>query len=118
MSDKTEIRLLSPGTNVYESRYNGTLYVIPIDRVTKTQAISKDGKYKFKREIWNDNTVSKINRNSNIHFWVYYVETPELIQKFRKQELIEKLTRVSYKDLSNDVLEKLYICLFPENLDL
>lgn len=97
--------ILFVGAKLYRINYNEITEVLTIERVTKTQAIS--GNNKFRIELSNYSTASKMGYTDRWSNTSYYLETPELKEKLWEQETVRKLSKVDYSKLSTEVLKEL-----------
>jgi hypothetical protein len=99
--------VLFVGAKIYGiSRYNCIQVIVTIERVTKTQAIGKDGHFRFKINVSEFGTVKRIS-DSSYYLWDYYLETPELKEQFWRQQTILKLQKTDYNKLSVENLKKI-----------
>lgn len=107
-----ENKLLFAGAKLY--RYYGSRIeeIITIDRVTKTQAIA--GSFKFKIELSSDGIAKKIPNTESWSFSIYYLETPELIEQYFRQQAIEKLSVFNYKNVSTESLKQILAIIEKE----
>lgn len=97
-----------------ENRMYGIEGVYKIEKLTKTQAVS--GNTRFKNEILSGGKVSKIGEASNI--WnrtSYYIETDEFKEKYFRQNAIQTLKAANYSKLETKVLESLLSVLKQES---
>ena len=104
MNEK-EKKLLNVGDIIYgNSIYRQSKHVI--ERVTRTQAIS--GNKKFRREYFDDCWITTIGENRGFGSSSYILETPVLKQKFERVQLINFLKSIKFDTLNFDVLDKIY----------
>lgn len=88
----SEERKLKVGDRVYRVSYynnNEIKEVLTIDRVTKTQAIS--GNIKFKLEDTERHGLQTIPYQSGLKHWYYQLETEKLKQRFETQKLKKEI---------------------------
>lgn len=103
-----ETNLLKVGDRIYrEGNDNRITAVIIIERLTKTQAISKDGKYKFDIKLSNYYKTARLIGEDTWSNCTYCLETPELQEKLFRQVVIEKIKKFDYSELSTEQLTKL-----------
>ena len=104
MNEK-EKKLLNVGDVIYgNSIYRQSKHVI--ERVTRTQAIS--GNKKFRREYFDDCWITTIGSNRGFGSSSYILETPELKQGFEKSKIVNLLQNFKFDKLSFEVLNKIY----------
>ena len=96
----SEAKELNVGDVIYgKSIYHGISQYV-IDRVTVTQAIA--GKTRFQRQYYD--WINEIGGSRGYGSTIYKIETPELIEKYRRQNLISKLEHKEWSKLSTDSL--------------
>lgn len=99
-------RLLSVGDVIYgENRMYGIQEVLTIEKTTKTQGVCGD--IRFKIEVENSVRVKKIGQTYGWNTTSYYLETPELKEKYYRQNAVQKLKGFEYSKLSTEVLKEL-----------
>lgn len=81
----------------------GDIDKIPIIRVTKTQAVGQLRNLTIKFPIEYNSDTYPIGEHRYIG--ICYIETPELIQKLRRQELLKGCKSIIYDKLSIEQLE-------------
>lgn len=105
------------GAKIYGiSRYNRIQVKATIERVTKTQAIGEDGHFRFKINVSEFGTVKRIP-DSSYDLWDYYLETPELKERFWREQTILKLQKIDYNKLSVEDLRKILSIIENSNID-
>lgn len=95
---------LKVGDKVYQTYRGVPKSIMVIDRVTKTQAIS--GNVKFKIEFSNSRFISRIAGDS-YHMYSYILETPELKDRLIKLKLIQRVKNIEFEKLSKNQLQKI-----------
>jgi hypothetical protein len=99
-------RFLSVGDVVYgENRMYGIQEVLTIEKTTKTQGVCGD--IRFKIEVDSNGKVKKIGQTYGWNTTSYYLETPELKEKYYRQNAVQKLKGFEYSKLSTEVLKEL-----------
>ena len=91
---------LKVGDVVYYDSLGLNKYII--DRVTKTMAMS--GLTKFKIDY--DNIVQMVGGGWNSYC---QIETPEIKEKYEKYILINKITKINWKEMSLDTLHQVWV---------
>jgi hypothetical protein len=99
--------VLFVGAKLYRTNYNEITEVIIIERVTKTQAIAKNGTYKFGIEVSSYGTVRKLGNTDRWSSAIFYLETPKLQEQLWKQQTVKKLKDTDYSKLSVETLKEL-----------
>jgi hypothetical protein len=99
--------VLSVGSKVYRTNYSQITDVITIERVTKTQAIAKNGTYKFDVNVSSNGYVRKIGQTDRWSSAGFYLETDELKQQLWKQQAITILKNTDFSKLSDETLREL-----------
>jgi hypothetical protein len=107
---------LKEGMIIYrESRISDNLYKGEIIRTTKTQAIAKlsnNCEYRFDKEQKNDYFFEKGNNNYLQDY--YRISTPELDERYYKQMLVNKYSKIVKEELTIDQLKRI-ISIANEN---
>lgn len=103
--------VLLVGSKLYRTNYGEISEVIEIERVTKTQAIAKNGNYKFDINISNWGTAKKLGNTDRWSSSTFYVETKELKNKLIRQKNLNRLKNEDYSKLSDETLSKLLAVL-------
>ena len=99
-------RFLSIGDVIYGKDHYGIREVLKIEKVTRTQGICGD--IRFKIQVFNDSgRVVKIGQVYGWNSTSYYLETPELKENYYRQIAVKKLREFDYSILSTEVLTKL-----------
>jgi hypothetical protein len=99
-------RFLSVGDVVYgENRMYGIHEVLTIEKTTKTQGVCGD--IRFKIDVDSNGKVKKIGQTYGWNTTSYYLETPELKEKYYRQNAVQKLKGFEYSKLSTEVLKEL-----------
>lgn len=104
MEETTTKTALEIGDKVYESHYGEVLRHYTIERVTKTQAIS--GNMKFRIEVCNNGYVREVSRDK----WStrsYRLETPEIKDEYTRKNLVYQLKKYDFNTLSLDGLREI-----------
>ena len=99
--------VLKEGSRIYRTIFDKITEVITIERVTKTQAISTNGTYKFKIDVSSNGYVMKIGNTDKSSTVSYYIESPQLKKQLWKQQAIKKLKEIEYSKLHDETIEKL-----------
>lgn len=99
--------VLFVGAKLYRTNYNDITEVITIERVTKTQAIAKNGTYKFGIEVSSYGTARKLGNTDRWARASFYLETPKLQEQLWRQQNIKKLKDTDFSKLSTEVLKEL-----------
>lgn len=99
--------VLFVGAKVYRTNYSQITDVIVIERVTKTQAIAKNGAYKFDVNVSISGYVRKLGQIDKWSSASFYLETEELKQQLWQQQAIATLKKTDFSKLSADILKKL-----------
>jgi hypothetical protein len=99
---------LKYGDKIYRCYQGSPTQVLTIDRITKTQAIA--GIYKFRKKYYENSWISLIGEGS-FSMTSYYLETPELIAKLKRVNMIRKLEAVKFNDLEDDKLQLFFSCI-------
>ena len=99
--------VLSVGSKVYRTNYSQITDVITIERVTKTQAIAKNGTYKFDVNVSSSGYVRKLGQTDRLSSASFYLETEELKQQLWKQQAIATLKNTDFSKLSVEILREL-----------
>jgi hypothetical protein len=107
METTTEKRLLKAGDKLYRVHYNDVTDVVTIERTTKTQALSKDGKHKFRIELSSWGSASAMGDTNKWSSAAYYIETEELKEKLFRQKAIRKIRDFDYSTLTTDQLKEI-----------
>ncbi len=95
---------LKEGDKIYRCYRGRPESFVVIDRVTKTQAIS--GNWRFKWEYADSGRVSVVG-DSGWSFYGYFIETESLNYKFNRLRLVSDIQKKASEDLTDDVLKKL-----------
>ena len=107
---------LKEGMIIYtESRFGNNLYKGEIIRTTRTQAIAKlsnNCEYRFDKEQKNDYFYEKGNKNYLRD--CYMVATPELDERYYKQMLVNKYSKIVKEELTIEQLKRI-ISIANEN---
>lgn len=106
-----ETRYLTVGDKIYEKGNYGITDVLTIGRLTKTQAISECGNYRFRLELDSYGSATKIGPTEIWSSRTYYLETPELKAKLIRQVNIKRLKNVDFNSLSDATLEQILIII-------
>ena len=102
MEDK---KLLQVGDIIYGySAYGISRYVI--DRVTATQAISNNTK--FRREYFEGGSIFKFGESHGWNSESYSIETSELKEKYYRFKIIAILKGTDFSKLTTDQLAQIY----------
>ena len=104
---KTLPAVLFVGAKLYRTHYNEITEVITIERVTKTQAIAKNGTYKFGIEVSSYGTAIKLGNTDKWSCASFYLETPKLQEQLWKQQTVRKLKDTDYNKLTVETLKEL-----------
>jgi len=98
--------LLKVGYRLYKFQHNSIVGVVEIGRVTKTQAISECGSYKFRIEMSNPEYIICMGRGEwdSSHF---KLETPELKDRLKIQKNIARLIRADFSQLPTECINEL-----------
>jgi hypothetical protein len=108
----TDKKVLNPGDVIYGETY-GKITKHIIDRVTATQAITKEGE-RFKREYsWSVSAIGASTWSSTS----YRVETAENKEKYLRQHAIGKLRAMDYTNVTTDTLIKILSLLNSDQED-
>jgi hypothetical protein len=107
MEVDTEKHLLKVGDKIYRTHYDSITDIITIERTTKTQAISKDGRYRFKIETSASGYVYKMGDTDKWSSASFCLETEELKEQLFRQIAVMKLKIINYSQFSTDVLKLL-----------
>lgn len=99
--------VLSVGSKVYRTNYSQITDVITIERVTKTQAIAKNGTYKFYVNVSKSGYVRKLGKTDVWSSASFYVETEKLKQQLWQQQAIATLKNTDFSKLSVETLREL-----------
>ena len=101
---ENEKRLLKVGDTIYISNIYGICNINKIERVTKTQAFS--GNRKFDINIGLRGNIRRISDKSlKWDTTSYSIETPELIQKLNRQNILSSIGNTDFKKLNDKTLE-------------
>ncbi len=76
-----------------------------IDRVTNTQAAC--GGTKFRRHYTSKGVILIVGSKTSYGPYLYELETPELKKAYRRESLVGCLSKVSFRTLTDEKLEKL-----------
>ena len=99
------VKKLEVGDVIYASRYGKLVSRYKIERVTQTQAIS--GNQRFKREYHNGGFVRAVGTTTGWNTSLYKIATPELDAEFGKAVIISQLKKINFKDLTLEQLTKI-----------
>lgn len=108
-SNAASSALLFVGAKLYRINYKDITEVVTIERVTKTQAIAKDGRYKFGIELSSYGTARKIGDTNIWSSSSFHLETPKLKEQLWRQQSVKKLKDADYSKLSAKVLKELLL---------
>jgi hypothetical protein len=111
MEATTENRLLKTGDKLYKVNYNAVVEIFTIERTTKTQALAKDGRYKFRIELSSWGTASVMGDTDKWSSATYYIETDELKEKVFKQNAIRKIKDYDYSLATIEQLKDILVIL-------
>lgn len=90
---------------IYTVYRKGILQTNTIDRVTKTMAFSGDTRWKITTYMeWRCTLVGAYRYDMNS----YILETPELIEKLKKQRLVSKISVIDWDKLPIEKLIEVY----------
>ena len=104
---------LKEGDRVYRC-YRGTpTHIITIVRTTKTQAISKN--YRFKKQFTEGGWISVVGADA-YSAAMYYIETPALKKELIRLRMIKKLEAMDLKGLEYSKLKDLFNYCFNNDL--
>lgn len=103
--------VLFVGAKLYRINYNDITEIIIIERVTKTQAIAKNGTYKFGIEVSSYGTARQLGNTDRWSSAIFYLETPKLQEQLWKQQTVKKLKDTDYNKLSVETLKELWSVL-------
>lgn len=101
-----EKRLLKVGDRLYKFQYGLIVNIVEIAKVTKTQAISECGLYKFRIEMSNTEYIICMGRSK----WDssrFKLETPELREKLMLQNKKSRLRRTDFSELPPECINEL-----------
>lgn len=100
---------LKSGDNVYGIDLKSCMLSPPIliDKCSENFAISICGKYKFNNKIKENNSIDRVGDIKENWFSVYYLENPELIDRYKRQILIYDIKNFNYNNLSTTWLEEI-----------
>lgn len=99
MKTEREIKTLKIGDKIYNEQYGTITGLYIIDRLSNTMAFSKNTK--FKLEISNYNTVKRVG-DSTWGSGTYFIATPEIEEKFFRQQTIYKIKNFNFSTLTTD----------------
>jgi dephospho-CoA kinase len=115
MDITTEKRLLKPGDRLYKVHYNSVSEIVTIERTTKTQALSKDGRRKFRIELSSWGSASEMGNSNKWSSATYCIETDELKEKVFKQNAISKIKDFDYSSITADQFRRI-LEIFKEEI--
>ena len=99
--------VLFVGARIYKQNYNDITQIITIDRVTKTQAFSNCGNYKFNIGLSSYGTAKKIGNTERWTNASYYLETKKLKETLFKQETVRKLSKTDFSKFGVEILKSI-----------
>jgi hypothetical protein len=98
---------LKIGDRIYRTHYKEITDVYTIDRLTKTQAISGNMRFKIDyHDSW-VNTFEKDRWSSAS----YYIESEKLKIEYKRQKMIRNLKAIDFSKFSDETLESVLILL-------
>ena len=86
-----------------------------VERVTKTQAICNKNT-KFRIEPWESGRV-KVIGETGWSITSYYLENDNLRQRFKKESLIRRMSKIDWSKVSNELMEQVESILTTPNND-
>ena len=101
---------LEKGMRIYKENIFDELIPFVIERVTKTQAIINDkqtNERRFNRKVDDSCGFYAKGHYKGWNAPVYRVETPELLKKYKKQKLVEKIKSTNFEFLDLDILNQI-----------
>lgn len=102
---KQAMKKLEVGDIIYRKhRIYGVREMLTIERVTPTQAVCKDKR--FKREV-NGGEVIMIGQSRSRDRERYFLETEELKEEYLREKLIEKMQGIDYSKLTTETLQQM-----------
>ena len=108
------MKKLEVGNVIYgKNRIYGIREVFTIERVTKTQAIS--GNSRFKIETYDGRARMVGDQYDGFNRTSYYLETEELKEEFIRQKAIEKLKNAQFYKLPTKVLKQINLLIDQNN---
>ncbi len=99
------MRELQQGDIIYFFKNNLPYKRQVVERVTKTQAITRD--YKFKKQADEFGYVTKIPRDGGYFAHSFCMETSVIKEKFLYQKALWKVKSFDFKSLSKDRLDRI-----------
>ena len=97
---------LKVGDKVYSVIHGKVQSVYEIERVTSTQAITKNGE-RFKRLVLSSEFVLPVKKQDKWSSVYYCIENDKLKEQLKRQTFIKKLSQVVFTKLSTRELERL-----------
>lgn len=115
MSSEKAARLIKAGDKIYKKQY-GTIEVITIGRVTKTQAVCTNGIYKFRPEV--RDSVSGYcagigEKTVGYGSTSWYIESEELKEAYFRQNTIAYIKGFDYSKAETDKLRQILAIINP-----
>lgn len=101
--------VLFVGAKIYKTNYQEVREIITIERVTKTQAISENGTYKFAIEVSSDGTARRLGNTDRWSSGSFYLETPKLKEKMWRMTAVKQLKDADYSKFNTEVLKELLL---------
>lgn len=96
------MKKLKVGDRIYCLSITTILYVLIVQRITKTMAICNNG-FRFKLDIQENGWCERNRFSINI----YHIETHELKEQLLRQEVLYEIQHYKYENLSTDELQSI-----------
>ena len=98
------MKQLEKGDIIYRKHYGKITHRIEIERVTKTLAVSNS--WIFKREYHDSGYVHE-KQNERFSSASYYIETQELKEEWKKEQMALRLEKTNFRELDIKKLSQL-----------
>lgn len=109
MSEQKELQV---GDALYAMSYKTIYAKYTIERVTATQAITGDMRFKRKYASW----IRRIGDSGHGFRPTYHIESEKLKKEYRRQNLIREVDSVKMSELDTDTLEKVHALVCEKTL--
>lgn len=96
---------LQIGDRIYEKCYDKITNIFIVEKITKKFAICDKSGVFIKKYVQKDNILRNSRYKSS--YLSYELESPLLVEKFIRQELIDKISKYKLNDLSTEELTKI-----------
>lgn len=98
---------LKPGDKIYKINYGSIVRVVTIDRVTRTQAITKDSETKFRINLSSSGSAKEIGNSDRWDTGHWWLENDQLKEKLFDQKLVGQIKKIEFSTLPIDKIKKI-----------